>query len=194
MTALPELGAPDLAFVIPGAPRPKGSWLPFVPNSKPWATPPRDRHGRIIVKLKSSTEKEDKAYAKLVGLAARSSMARRGVAIAPAGTPVVLGVTFYLKRPMSDWGTGRNAGQVKPSAPRFPPKKPDVDKLLRALMDGMSEVVYADDNQVLGGPIWKLYEEAPGRSRVEVRVWHLSLTDADHAPTSRYDGDSSPGV
>jgi hypothetical protein len=52
---------------------------------------------------------------------------------------------FFMERPEGEWGTGRNARHLKPGGRSAPVVIPDVDKLLRAILDGMSEVVYKDD-------------------------------------------------
>ena len=49
--------------------------------------------------------------------------------------PVVLSATFTFSRPTSHYGTGRNAGTLKASAPRFPTGKTsigDLSKLVRS--------------------------------------------------------------
>jgi crossover junction endodeoxyribonuclease RusA len=65
------------------------------------------------------------------------------------GGPVRVTIVFLLPRPAHHYGTGRNAGQVKPGAPRDPAVKPDVDKLARAVLDALKAAgVYRDDAQV----------------------------------------------
>jgi Holliday junction resolvase RusA-like endonuclease len=72
--------------------------------------------------------------------------------------PVALEITFRLPRPKGHYGTGRNAAQLKPSAPNFPSGRPDLDKLLRALLDGLTAGgAWADDSQVVNLAAWKLY-------------------------------------
>jgi len=51
--------------------------------------------------------------------------------------PVRVQAVFWFQRPASHYGTGRNAGNLKASAPRFRDSLPDVDKLARALLDGL---------------------------------------------------------
>jgi Holliday junction resolvase RusA-like endonuclease len=81
--------------------------------------------------------------------------------------PVHLRIAFGLPRPKGHFGTGRNAGTVKPSAPPFPAVKPDVDKLSRAVMDALRGVVYADDAQVVAKVVSKHYDE---RARTIIHV------------------------
>jgi Holliday junction resolvase RusA-like endonuclease len=56
----------------------------------------------------------------------------------PIAEPVALDVTFVLPRGKSHYGTGRNAEKLKGSAPRHHTKTPDLDKLCRALCDGLT--------------------------------------------------------
>lgn len=73
--------------------------------------------------------------------------------------PVEVTVTFYLKRPKAHLNS---RGELKPSAPSYVCKRPDLDKLVRAVLDGMTEAgVWADDNQVSKVTAVKLYGE-PG--------------------------------
>lgn len=62
--------------------------------------------------------------------------------------PLQLSVQFRFKRPKSHYGTGRNAGKLKQSAPDHHIQKPDMDKLMRCLKDALSSVVWRDDCQV----------------------------------------------
>lgn len=67
----------------------------------------------------------------------------------PRGTAVYVALRFYLPRPKGHYGTGRNAGTLKASAPKYPTPKPDIDKLTRSTLDALGEAgIYADDSQV----------------------------------------------
>ena len=63
---------------------------------------------------------------------------------------IALKVTCFFARPKSHYGTGRNAGRLKASAPPYPISKGrnDLDKLLRLIFDAMTGIVYEDDSQV----------------------------------------------
>jgi Holliday junction resolvase RusA-like endonuclease len=54
--------------------------------------------------------------------------------------PVFVDVVFYLRRPAAHYGTGRNAGVLKASAPLYPVtrRQGDGDKLVRAVFDGLT--------------------------------------------------------
>ena len=80
---------------------------------------------------------------------------------APTTGPVDVTVGFHFPRPKSHYGTGKNAGHVKDSAPDHHITRPDIDKLLRALLDGMTGVVFKDDSQVAEIVARKYYGETP---------------------------------
>jgi Holliday junction resolvase RusA-like endonuclease len=76
---------------------------------------------------------------------------------------------FHVPRPKGHYGTGRNAGKLKDSAPEFPAKKPDVLKLARAVEDAMTGVVYRDDAQIVREVLLKDF----GNADVEVQVCEI---------------------
>lgn len=63
--------------------------------------------------------------------------------------PVEVCLSFRLPKPKS----------VKRE---FPSVKPDLDKLVRSTLDGLSKVCYQDDALVLGLSATKVYSEHPG--------------------------------
>lgn len=72
--------------------------------------------------------------------------------------PLFVSAVFVLRRPVAHYGTGRNAGVVKASAPRFVSTRPDVDKLCRALLDGLTDGgLLPDDARVAGLSAEKRY-------------------------------------
>lgn len=74
--------------------------------------------------------------------------------------PVQLDVAFFIRRPKSHYGTGRNACEIKRSAPKRPASRPDLDKLLRSTLDGLSGIAYADDAQVVMVTASKRWKDA----------------------------------
>ena len=54
---------------------------------------------------------------------------------------VSLRCEFVFPRPLSHFGTGKNATKLKPSAPRYHVKTPDVDKLVRGVADSIGDAV-----------------------------------------------------
>jgi crossover junction endodeoxyribonuclease RusA len=84
--------------------------------------------------------------------------------------PVRVVADFYLPRPKGHYGTGRNAGRVRDSAPGYPEHRPDLDKLARALLDGLGMGgAWADDCQVTHLHVSKLYADGiPPGCRVTI--------------------------
>ena len=86
--------------------------------------------------------------------------AQRQVLVPLAG-PVLCRITFRMPRPKGHYGTGRNAGQVRNGAPEFPASKPDIDKLARAVLDGLTDGgAWKDDSQVVTLIVHKVYAQA----------------------------------
>jgi len=82
--------------------------------------------------------------------------------------PVRVHATFYFPRPRNHYGTGRNLGKVKETAPIWVAVRPDLDKLERALLDALTGVVWRDDAQVVALNTAKVYTDAMPRVRVVV--------------------------
>ena len=81
----------------------------------------------------------------------------------PLGGPVAVTLEFSLTRPKSHYGTGRNASAVRESAPGWPDGKPDIDKLARSTLDGLTAAgAWKDDAQVVMLTLAKQYGELPG--------------------------------
>jgi Holliday junction resolvase RusA-like endonuclease len=90
----------------------------------------------------------------------------------PFGGPVRVHLIFWLVRPKSHYRTGRNAHLLRDSAPVWPDGKPDVDKLARATMDGLTESgAWKDDAQVVLLTAAKRYRDMPG---CEIRIDDMS--------------------
>ncbi|QIJ62599.1 RusA family crossover junction endodeoxyribonuclease [Streptomyces sp. JB150] len=99
--------------------------------------------------------------------------------------PVWLDLRFTLRRPKNHFGTGRNAGLLKPSAPQFPTSTPDLDKLIRSTQDALKDAgVLADDSvvaQLSASKVYVLWGNALRTPGAEIRVWRL--TDLHKEPT-----------
>ena len=55
--------------------------------------------------------------------------------------PVALKCEFVFPRPLTHYGTGKNASKLKPSAPIHHVTTPDLDKLIRSASDSISDAV-----------------------------------------------------
>jgi len=72
-----------------------------------------------------------------------------------------------LKRPKGHYRTGRNSHLLRDSAPLYPAGVPDLDKLCRAVLDGLTMGgAWKDDSQVINLHAVKKYG-VPG-CRIEI--------------------------
>ena len=71
--------------------------------------------------------------------------------------PVSVSLMFDLPRPQSHF---RSNGELKPNAPKWVEKKPDLDNLEKAVLDALTNVgVWRDDSQVVVVEKSKLYAD-----------------------------------
>lgn len=88
----------------------------------------------------------------------------------PVTEAVSLTVVWQLPRPASHYGTGRNARTLRPSAPRRHSQRPDADKLLRAVLDSLTDAgIWRDDAQVDVVLAIRQWTEGPPGCRISVR-------------------------
>lgn len=105
------------------------------------------------------------------------------------GQALAVKLVFILPRPAGHFGSGKNAAQVRPSAPAVPVVRPDLDKLCRAVLDALTDArVWADDSQVAALAAGKTYAGRDERPGVEIEVEAL-LREAGYG-----DAMSLPGV
>jgi crossover junction endodeoxyribonuclease RusA len=143
-----------IQFTAFGAPIPKGSTKAFVP--KGWTRP-------IITAANMKT----KPWAESVKWAAINSLRSEGIPYASG--PVCMYVTFFMPKPKS---------APKHAIPMV--KKPDIDKLLRTVLDALKGVIWTDDSQVTRVSAAKDYAEDGTMPRAEIRVGRATL-GADRA-------------
>lgn len=123
----------ELVISIPGEPKPKGS-LRCIGG--------KNRHQLIEDNAKT------KPWRDAIALWVRRSWHET----VDPGQPVGVEATFSLPRPKGHYGTGRNAGHVKHSAPDHATSHStgDVDKLARLVLDALQDTdVLPDDSQVV---------------------------------------------
>lgn len=85
--------------------------------------------------------------------------------------PIELTARFYFSRPQSHFGTGKNSGVIKASAPIYHAQSPDLAKLLRSLEDALTKVVWFDDKLVCryGVGTGRYWTNTQERTEVEIR-------------------------
>ena len=133
----------QIAFFVEGIPKPAGSKTAFAIKKGGVYT------GRTVVMDACKKTKSWQATVK--------AEAKKHAPETPVVGAVWVEFTFYMPRPKSHFGTGKNSKQLKPAAPFLPTGKPDVLKLARAVEDAMTGIIYADDSQIVGEHISKFY-------------------------------------
>ena len=82
------------------------------------------------------------------------ALAAKQAGCTPIDSPIIISMRFQLKRPKT----------VKRDHPTVPP---DLDKLVRGVLDGLTNTSYLDDSQVIDIKASKVYSETPG---VEIEI------------------------
>lgn len=119
--------------VIPGTPIPQGSSRAFV------------RGGRAVV---TSANPRLRSWRLDAAAAIQAAMDGR----APLDGPISVRVFFYFARPDSHYGKRG----LLPSAPEYHTVRPDLDKLVRAILDALTEAgAIRDDSRVASVTAWK---------------------------------------
>lgn len=100
----------------------------------------------------------------------------------PIDKACVVTITFRFSRPKSHFGTGKNQGRLKASAPHFltSHQSGDIDKLCRSTLDGLSVTtggtVLKDDSFVVSLTAVKKYVERNEYPGAIIHILPYSLT------------------
>lgn len=140
-----------ISFTVTGIAQPKGSARAFVP--KKWAADAY-RRGQAPRAIITQDNPRSKGWEQLI-----AEQAQTVVGDALFLGPVVLTVIFRLPRPIS-----------LPKKKSHHTTTPDLDKLVRAIGDGLAGVVFLDDKQIVDLHARKLYTRgaAPPSARITV--------------------------
>lgn len=84
----------------------------------------------------------------------------------PSRGPVRVTLGFSFPHTAAHYRTGKGADLLKPSAPAVKATRPDIDKLVRAVLDALTGLAFADDAQVVELLGFKAY----GHAGVAIRV------------------------
>ena len=83
----------------------------------------------------------------------------------PVEGPLTVSITFVFPRPKAHLRTGKRAGEIKPGAPSWHTTKPDIDNTIKAALDALQGVAFADDSAVVcieGAKRYTRQGEGPG--------------------------------
>ena len=143
-----------ISFTVYGTPVPKGSTTPY-PIMKD-GKPVLSKTGRPVVVTQNANPKT-KDWQRLVSLSAQEHRPEKLF-----DGPVEVALLFYLYRPQS----------VSEKKRPMPTVKPDLDKLIRAILDGLKGKIYSEDARVCKVQASKHYGDPP---RVEIVVSEIDL-------------------
>ena len=115
---------------------------------------PQGSHRHVGNGVMIESSKRVKPWRRQVAAAARDAMAGRPLLTGPVAVTAIV----RLPRPKGHYGTGRNAGRLKPSAPRYPTSRAlgDGDKHARSIGDALTGTALVDDSQIV---VWHLYKQ-----------------------------------
>lgn len=85
----------------------------------------------------------------------------------PIDYAIQLTITFIMPRPKAHYGTGRNAGKLKDSAPTYHISRPDLDNMVKFICDALEGVFWANDTVISKIEASKGYDENP-RTIIEI--------------------------
>jgi crossover junction endodeoxyribonuclease RusA len=125
-------------ILVPGLPRPAGSHRAFVIAGRARIAP---------------ANKEQRSWQRVVSECAAEAWTGRE----PLLGQIMLTATFLFPHPKSHYRSGVYASQLKPQAPCHNSNKPDLDKLLRAVGDALTGIVWRDDSHVVVVHACKMY-------------------------------------
>lgn len=145
----------DLDFFVPGRPATQGSKTAFAVRRGGNYT------GQVVLTEANKHNRPWRADVKAWGAKAMDGET-------PITAPVHLDIQFFLARPKSHY---RKSGALKPNAPAVVAKMPDLSKLIRAVEDALTGIVWRDDAQIASIRGSKCYADAPG---AYIRVQQLT--------------------
>ena len=79
---------------------------------------------------------------------AKSAIGKQQLPLVPKGHTVSMVVTFFMKRRKADFTSGCRSSGLKQNVSCTPPMIPDIDNLIKLVLDALNGVVYYDDGQV----------------------------------------------
>ena len=85
-------------------------------------------------------------------MTALKSRIKAGIKTAPVfstGKPVVVHIDFFMRRPLDHFKADDRSRALKSNAPIAHTHQPDLDNLVKFVLDGMNKLVYGDDKQVV---------------------------------------------
>jgi Holliday junction resolvase RusA-like endonuclease len=156
------LAAPSL---LDHSPRRVDGWdvlVTVIGEPVPWAVGRNPQSGERFV-----PSRQAKARGDIMDAYVRQAPARARL---PLGEPIELELRFHIARPRYHYGSGRNAGTVKP---RYlgarPVGRPDLTNLQKLAEDALTGIAFRDDDQVCAVGARKAYTDGPPYTEIRIR-------------------------
>lgn len=115
------------------------------------------RSGKVI----TYTPKTTASFENLVKLKAENKFKR------PLDGAIGLAIRFYLPRPQ------RMIWKTRPMPEVCCDKRPDIDNLAKAIIDGLNGIAFKDDGQIADLHITKKYHAGDGEPKTVIMVNHV---------------------
>ena len=168
-------GARSLTFTVDGDPQTKGSARAFVQFGEVLAAATAfHKTGRRISPRAYITNDNPAAKQWQETVMDAAIEARRGGPLVRGelmAGPIVVDLAFRLARPL----------KLRSSIVTHT-TRPDVDKLARCVLDGLTGVIYADDGQVVATRLAKQYAPIDGRPGVTITISEANVADPAAPP------------
>jgi len=88
--------------------------------------------------------------------------------------PLFVQFRFEIARPKSHYGTGKNSGKLKPSAPQWPHgQKQDFDNLEKFACDCLNGLAWEDDRQIVEAHTKKIWADSPEGAKTVIVITEL---------------------
>ena len=141
-------------FTVRGEPATQGSKRAF---------PFKRKDGTLGASVVSVSNKKLKSWRAVVSDAATEAYGGELIS-----DPIRLTVILELKRPKNHYGTGRNSMILKKNAPIFHYRNKDAIKMVRAIEDAITGIVWRNDCQIAEHRIVKRW--SPGGSMAHIEI------------------------
>lgn len=149
---------PRIELVILGDPKAQGRHRTYT----------KGRGGRVLpYPIQVDPSKKDKANLRTV--------VQEQAPEQPLNEPLSVKLLFYFPYRSGDYGTGRNAGILKKSAPIFHTVRPDCDNCIKLILDALNGVFWRDDALISVLTAIKRYDQKP---RTEIVIETLNNEDS----------------
>ena len=88
---------------------------------------------------------------------------------------ISLTLTFYMPRPKHHYRTGKFKNKLKDTSPILHTNKPDIDNLIKFVLDCGNGILWKDDSTICQIEAHKIYCKYP---RTEIEYWEIPYENA----------------